>query len=91
MVEITKQENTAEFKELTNKGVRDERGIGFVAQDVGLVEHAPRNWVKADPPGCTAVTAHQTELSRVPVPYRAARDTKYGCRVTNSSGQKCGR
>ena len=47
MMEITKREYTAEFKELAVKRVKSSQSISTVAKDLGLIEQTLCNWVKA--------------------------------------------
>ena len=47
MLKITKQEYTAEFKELAEKRVKGVWGVGPVAGELGLVEKTRRNGVNA--------------------------------------------
>ena len=71
MMEITKREYTAEFKELAVKRVKSGQSIGVVAKGLGLVEQTLRNWVKAakagklHPPGAKTITPEEMELSRM--------------------------
>ena len=44
---IPQQEYTAELKEQAVKRAYDVRSIGRIADELGLVERALRNWVKA--------------------------------------------
>jgi len=70
-MQIPKQEYTAEFKELAVKRVKDGLTAGAAAQELGLVEHTLRNWVKAaaagtrNGAGAKVVTPAQRELSRL--------------------------
>ena len=71
MQRIPKQEYTAEFKEQAVKRVKDGKGVGAVAKEMGLVEQTLRNWVKAfdagtfNGAGTVKVNAEAMELSRL--------------------------
>ena len=47
MKRITKQEYSPEFRELAAKGGNVGLMVGTVAMELGLIEQALRNWVKA--------------------------------------------
>jgi len=69
-MKITKQEYTAEFKEVAVKRVKDGLTVGAVAKELGLNEQTLRNWVKVaqagklNGAGVKPVTP-QMELSRL--------------------------
>jgi transposase len=71
MFKIPKQEYTAQFRELAVKRVKAGESIGTVARQLGLVEQALRNWVKAakagklNAPGAKTTTPEEMELSRM--------------------------
>ncbi len=70
MKKIPKQEYTAEFKGLAVKRVKVGQSIGTVARELGLIELALRNWVKAaagklNGLGAKVVTPEQMEFSRM--------------------------
>lgn len=46
-MKIPKQEYTPEFRELAVKRVKEGLDIGAVPRELGLIEQALRNWVKA--------------------------------------------
>ena len=70
-MKISKQEYTAEFKELAVKRVKLDQTAGTVAKDFGLMEQTLRNLVKASDAGklnsvgSKVVTPELMELSRL--------------------------
>ena len=73
MKKISKQEYTAEFKDLAVKRVKAGQTVGAVAKELGLIEQTLRNWVKAaaagklNGAGAKVVTLEEMEFSRLRV------------------------
>ncbi|MDH4233736.1 MAG: transposase [Gallionella sp.] len=71
MVKISKQEYTAEFKELAAKRVMGGQSVGAVTKGLGLIEQTLRNRVKAsgarklNVAGGKVVTPEQMKLFRL--------------------------
>ena len=70
-MKIPKQAYTQEFRELAVERVKLGQSIAGTARELGLVEQALRNWVKAASkgklkgPGTETVSAERMEISRL--------------------------
>ncbi len=71
MMKISKQEYTAEFKELAVRRIKEGLTAGAVSKELGVSDQTLRNWVKAaaagklNGAGAKVVTPEQMELSRL--------------------------
>jgi transposase len=88
---MPKQEYNPEFRKLSVKRVKAGQGTGAVALELGLIEQALRNWVKAatagklNGPGSKVVTPEHMEFSRVRAEnIRVKRETEILKKATDA-------